>query len=378
MQQQKNHEYNDEEISVSDILLFLKGHIKYIVYATLIGATFGLISFFQMGCFTATAVLMNDGSIDFVLLKRLQSELPRIAEFSNETKKEVYLTQISNDEWWKKNFKPTYAITKIDVKDFDLNSKDNRIVSFTLNTNDNSEDGAREKLTSIVNFFKHNSSLVIIKDLFQRYKIDVETKASELAKNEQSALVEINYMKAKAKNLEELKGRFQQNSSVISSQFLDPKESGSKYLPINTQLIALYADMAAQNEAIERIKDEKSILAFKNKIHEKFEASLNDGTNGFVFLNNVREEVKLEIKNISGNSQEDMRKSMALKGIESEIASIQSRFKSGLSERTPIQINKKSFAKNLGIGSVIGLILGLIFSFGNQLRKKYFFELENK
>ena len=38
MQQQKNHEYNDEEISVSDILLFLKGHIKYIVYATLIGA----------------------------------------------------------------------------------------------------------------------------------------------------------------------------------------------------------------------------------------------------------------------------------------------------------------------------------------------------
>lgn len=76
MQQQKNHEYNDEEISVSDILLFLKGHIKYIVYATLIGATFGLISFFQMGRFTATAVLMNDGSIDFVLLKRLQSELP--------------------------------------------------------------------------------------------------------------------------------------------------------------------------------------------------------------------------------------------------------------------------------------------------------------
>ncbi len=378
MQQQKNHEYNDEEISVSDILLFLKGHIKCIVYATLIGATFGLISFFQMGCFTATAVLMNDGSIDFVLLKRLQSELPRIAEFSNETKKEVYLTQISNDEWWKKNFKPTYAITKTDVKDFELNSKDNRIVSFTLNTNDNSEDGAREKLTNIVDFFKHNSSLVIIKDLFQRYKIDVETKASELAKNEQAALVEINYMKVKAKNLEELKGRFQQNSSVISSQFLDPKESGSKYLPINTQLIALYADMAAQNEAIERIKDEKSILAFKNKIHEKFEASLNDGTNGFVFLNNVREEVKLEIKNISGNSQEDMRKSMALKGIESEIASIQSRFKSGLSERTPIQINKNSFAKNLGMGSIIGLILGLIFSFGNQLRKKYFFELEHK
>ena len=378
MQQQKNHEYNDDEISVSDILLFLKGHIKYIVYATLIGAAFGLISFFQIGRFSATAVLMNDGLIDFVLLKRLQSELPRIAEFSNETKKEVYLTQISNDEWWKKNFKPTYAITKTDVKDFELNSKDNRIVSFTLNTNDNSEDGAREKLTNIVDFFKHNSSLVIIKDLFQRYKIDVETKASELAKNEQAALVEINYMKVKAKNLEELKGRFQQNSSVISSQFLDPKESGSKYLPINTQLIALYADMAAQNEAIERIKDEKSILAFKNKIHEKFEASLNDGTNGFVFLNNVREEVKLEIKNILGNSQEDMRKAMALKGIESEIASIQSRFKSGLSERTPIQINKNSFAKNLGMGSIIGLILGLIFSFGNQLRKKYFFELEHK
>lgn len=374
--QQNSYEYRDDEISVSDIITFLKENINYIIYATLIGAVFGLIFFHQIGRFTATAVLTNDKSIDFILLKRLQSELPRIAELNNKTKKQEYLSLISNDDWWKKNFKVNYAVTKNDLKDFVLesdSSKDNRIISFTLNANDNSEDGAREKLVNIVDFFKHNSSLVTIKDLLQSYKIDVETKVSELAKNEQASLVEINYMKVKVKNLEELKGRFQQNSSVMSSQFLDPKESGSKYLPINTQLIALYADMAAQYETIERIKDEKSILSYKNKIHEKFKTSLDDGTDGFSFLNNVREEVKSEIKNISGSSQEDMRKVMALKVIESDIASIQSRFKSGLNERTPIQINKNSFAKYLGIGSVIGIILGLIFSFGNQLRKKYYF-----
>lgn len=371
MQQAQIHQYNNDEITVSDIILFLKKYTNHILLATLIGATLGFASFFHMGRFSASAVLMNDGSIDFILLKRLQSELPRIAELNYQTKKEQYLNQISNDEWWKKNFKPTYAITKIDVKDFELNSKDNRIVSFILNTNHNSEESARTTLIKIIEFFKENSSLIVIKDLFQRYKIEIETRSTELEKAEQNALVEINYIKSRIKNLEELKTRFQQNSTIISSQFLDPKESGSKYLPINTQLIALYADMAALNENIERIKDEKSILSLKNKIHERFVASLNNGTNGFIFMSHVIDEIYLEIKNNREKYPEDMRNAMALKVIQAEIVSIQSRFKSGLSERNPIQINNNSFGKNLGLGSAIGLLIGLIFSFAMQLRKNY-------
>lgn len=378
MQQQNHQEYTNDDISVSDIVLFLKKYIKNIVFATLIGATMGLISFFQMGRFSASAVLINDGSIDFVLLKRLQNELPRIAEFNHQINNDTYLNQILNDEWWKKNLKPTYAITKNDAKDFELNSKDNRIVSFTLNINHNSEDGARNKLTNIIEFFKENSSLTVIKDLFQRYKIDVETRTAELEKNEQNSLIEINYIKVKIKNLEELKKRFQQNPTLISSQFLNPKESSSKYLPINTQLIALYADMAAHNEAIERIKDEKSILALKNNIHKKFESLLNNGTNGFILINHVIEEINSETKNNQKQSPEDMRKAMALKVVQSEILSIQSKFKTGLSERTPIQINNNSFIKNLGIGSTIGLIFGLFFSFAIQFRKSTSINHEGK
>lgn len=368
---QQQREIDSDEISITDIIQFLNQNARNILIGSLVGSFLGLLLFYQTGRYTATATLTNDGSIDFVLLKSLQNELPKIAEFNNIENKYTYLNKISNDEWWKKNLKPTYAITKADVKDFEISAKDNRILSLSLSINGNSETVIKDELMSIVNFFKSNATLIISKELFQKYKIDIETKASELAKNEQASLIEINYMKVKTKNLEEVKGRFQQNSSIINSQFLDPKESGSKYLPINTQLIALYADIAAQHEAIERIKDERAILELKKKVFEEFEKSLSISTDGSIALNNIRNNIKQDIKNISGKSQEDMRSIMALKKIEAEIASIQTRFSVGLNERTPVQISTNSFVKFLAIGSIAGLFFGFIFCFAKQMRKQF-------
>lgn len=371
---QQEREMNGDEISIADIFIFLKQNTKNILIGSLIGSLFGLIVFYQTGRYTATATLTNDGSIDFVLLKSLQNELPKIAEANNHENKYGYLNKISSDEWWKKNLKTTYAITKADVKDFELSAKDNRILNLSFSINGNSEDVIKDELTSIVDFFKNNSMLIIAKELFQKYKIEIETRDSELAKNEQASLIEINYMKVKTRNLEEVKGRFQQNSSVINSQFLDPKESGSKYLPINTQLIAMYADIAAQHEAIERIKDERAILELKKKVFDEFEKSLSVSADGPIALNNIRKNINQDINNFSGKSQEDMRRIMALKKIEAEIASIQTKFSVGLSERTPIQVSRNSFAKFLVIGSVVGLFCGLIYAFANQMLKRFMTE----
>ena len=350
---------HEQDISYIEILAFFNTNMKKFVTCIATGIILGVATFFQMANFSASAIVTNDGSLDFVLLKRLQIELPRIAQHSELE----YMRELSNDEWWQKNFKPNFAITKADVKEVqELNSKENRILSFSITTEENSEKAVVEKIENIIDFFKRSSTLIMARDLFQRYKLDVETKNSELDKNEQGGIIEINYMKNKAKNLEEIKNKFQQNTTTINSQVLDPKESGSKYLPINTQLIAIYSDIAAQNEIIERIKDERSFLVLKNKLTDEFFNSSDKNHDGFAILSNIRKRINTEMKITSTDNQEALRQSMALKKIDTEIANIQSKFQTGLGEQTPIKVKRNSLLKHISLGAAFGLIIGFIYA----------------
>lgn len=99
---QQQREIDSDEISITDIIQFLNQNARNILIGSLVGSFLGLLLFYQTGRYTATATLTNDGSIDFVLLKSLQNELPKIAEFNNIENKYTYLNKISNDEWWKK------------------------------------------------------------------------------------------------------------------------------------------------------------------------------------------------------------------------------------------------------------------------------------
>lgn len=92
------------------------------------------------------------------------------------------------------------------------------------------------------------------KDLLQSYNYQVENEASEFERKKLEIKSEIEYLSKKAQSLEKLKNRLPQTQSVVSSQVLDPKDSGSKYLPINTQLIAVYAEILMKQEQLEKTK----------------------------------------------------------------------------------------------------------------------------
>ena len=77
---------------------------------------------------------------------------------------------------------------------------------------------------------------------------------ADIAKKINTTQVELGYQQERLKSLEGLAKRFPNESKLIS-QVVDPKDSGAKYMPISTQIIAANIDINASKESLERLKD---------------------------------------------------------------------------------------------------------------------------
>jgi hypothetical protein len=365
-QEQYKHQDQDE-ISLVDIVKFFGEHYKRILACGAIGLTVAIAAYTQFPIYQATSILTNDGTVDFVLLKRLQINLPRIAQQIADSNGNELAYELSSESWWTKNFKPTFAITKADQKDVtDLATGNNKILNFVFLASSKTEEVALKKANESADFFKNAAALIMAKDLLQSYNHQVENGMSQLEKNRLEIKSEIEYLTKKAKNLEELKARFPQNQTVFSSQILDPKDSGSKYLPISTQLIAVYEEMAMKQEELEKIKDAEILLSIKDKASDLLENSLKGRFDGLVALNEVADDMKIAV-----SSANEPKVLLALQTVSTEIMTVQSQFKSGLGQRTPTQAKRKSISIFLVIGLLAGLFLGFIYASCLSLMNRY-------
>jgi hypothetical protein len=96
-----------------------------------------------------------------------------------------------------------------------------------------------------------------IRDLFSTQRADFLGAQARIESKVNATLIELEYQKARLKSLEELGKRFPVESRS-SIQAFDPKDSGAKYLPINTQIIAINTDINNKNESLSRLKDQQA------------------------------------------------------------------------------------------------------------------------
>ena len=106
----------DSEISLLDILNFLRSAWKKLAIAAVIGALLGLGSWFFLGQYSAEYTLLNNTNtntntntygLDLVSWKTIQKSLPNLAAQVVEEDKapdgQVGLYQaMANDQWWQK------------------------------------------------------------------------------------------------------------------------------------------------------------------------------------------------------------------------------------------------------------------------------------
>jgi hypothetical protein len=126
-QQLENQDFNkgDEgEISLVDIVQFLKESWKKLSAASLIGAALALGGWQVLGSYSAEYVLLNNSNsnsnsnsninipaLDIVSLKTLQKSLPSLAaqildDGKAPTSEHALYKVMQNNEWWQKNVTP--------------------------------------------------------------------------------------------------------------------------------------------------------------------------------------------------------------------------------------------------------------------------------
>lgn len=368
---------SDYEISLTEVIDFFTEHLKDILLYTLIGAAIGASYFYIKAKYVNTVVFGNYAQIDVPLLKKLTQELPIYAK-QLKLKDDLY-KNISNEKYWKENLKPTFVMSKDDAKEFQIDKVelDLTIINFKLTYEGKDKSKNQIDTEEVFNFFKNTFIKIKTKELFQKYKTEIQIEQLSLNKKNTEIKNEINYLKSKAKNLEELKIRFPSNQNTNYNQILDPKDSASKYLPLNTQLIAIYSELNYLNEQLKRSQDGKDALDIKEKFLFEFE--------------NINKETKSEAEKLKKLFQIFSDNLMTLEKTNSYKLSTVLAYTSLLTDVNNIlSVDKLGFevidssseyaTKPLSIliGAFSGLMFGIFFAFALKVKKKYKEEKENR
>jgi hypothetical protein len=256
---------DDSEISLLDIVNFLRSAWKKLAIAAIVGAVLGIGSWYILGSYKAELVLNNNGGTDLVGWRALQKVMPNLAsQIIDESKvpegQESLYRTLSSPEWWQKNALASYAMTKADTKDLSstvgLESAGVLIVSINLTAAGSSRALAIENVRGAKNFLLQGASYLAIKSMLSAQESQLINSDAEISHKINSTQVELGYQEMRLKSLESLAKRFP-NEQKSAGQVVDPKDSGAKYLPMSTQIIAANADINASKESLERLKDDQ-------------------------------------------------------------------------------------------------------------------------
>lgn len=367
---------NDAEISLLDIVNFLTDSWKKLTIAAVVGAALGLSGWFFLAGYTAEYVLLNNNNnnsnsyaLDLVSWKVLQKSLPNLAAQIKEEQKapegqaQVYKT-LADEKFWQKNVKPSFALSKADIKELaavgkDLDQASTTILSYTLDMAGSSKSVAIENVKAAANFMRTGSAYLQLRNLINGYESEVISSQAELQKQITSTEIEMSFQLQRAKNLEELYKRFPGNTSVNQS-IVDTKDSGAKYLSISSQIIAINNDINQSKEILQRYRDRQDQVVVIKAFIDKANPLVGQTFDGLALgrqLLEVEQLVRTELVKDSIKKQEPLDR------LRANLYAVQARFTRGLESTTaPTSGGKKGMIKSTvgGLAAAFFLMLTVL------------------
>ena len=369
---------SDSEISLLDIVNFLADSWKKFALAGLLGAILGLSGWFFSASYTAEYVLLNNNNnsyaLDLVSWKVLQKSLPNLAAQINEEQKapesqaQTYKT-LASEQFWQKNVKPSFALSKADIKDLaavgkDFDQASTTILNFTLDMSGSSKSAAIESVKAAANFMRTGSAYLQLRNLINGYESEIISSQAELQKQITSTEIEMSFQLQRAKNLEELYKRFPGNTSVNQS-VVDPKDSGAKYLSISTQIIAINNDIYQSKESLQRYRDRLAQIAVIKAFIDKANPLVGQTFDGLVLDNQLLDVEQLVRADLA---KDDIKKQEVLDKIRANLYVVQARFTRGLEATTaPTSGGKRGMIKSTAGGLAAAFFLMLIALLGQRV-----------
>jgi len=370
------------EISLLDIVTFVQSAWKKLAIAAVVGAVLGLGNWYFLGSYQAEYVLLNNNNnnnnnnsyaLDLVSWKMLQKSLPNLADQIVEDNKapqdQAFLYKaLSNEQWWQKNVLPTYALSKADTKDLagiskDLDAASTTILSLTLTASGSSKEQSIVNVRASAKFLRSGSAYLQIRSLLNGYESQTVSAVAELQQKITSTQIEMGYQQERAKSLEELHKRFPGGAN-ISGQVVDPKDSGAKYLPLATQIVAVNNDINGSKEVLARLQKRlEQIGLIKAFIDQAI--PLQDQTFDGLALDDqllvIEGSLRSKLGKGDANGQE------LLDQLHSQLLAIQVRFTKGLEANTAPTASKKGMIKSTAGGLVAAFFLMLLALLGQRV-----------
>ena len=377
---------SEAEISLLDVIHFLKSAWKKLVLASLIGAVIGLSGWIVLGNYSAKYVLLNNNNnnnnisnnnsyaLDLVAWKTLQKSLPNLADHIIDENKvpeaqAALYRAMSSDQWWQKNVIPSYALSKADTKDLagiskDLDGASTTILNLTLIGSGNTKESAVENVRAAAKFLRTGSAYLQLRSLLNGYESQTISTVADVQQKITNTQIEMGYQEQRVKQLEELHKRFPGNSSA-AQQVFGATESNAKYLPIQTQIIAANNDINASKEDLMRLQNRLNQIALTKTFIEQA-LPLQDQT--FDGLALGKQLLDIESNLGAKLAKSDSNGAEFLNALHAQLLSIQVRFTKGLEANTaPTSSGKKGMIKSTAGGLAAAFFLMLLVLLGQRV-----------
>lgn len=366
-----------DEISLLDIVTFIQESWKKLAIAAAVGAALGFANWNFLGSYQAEYVLLNNNNnsyaLDLVSWKTIQKSLPNLAaQIEDEGKAPegqagLYKT-LASEQWWQKNVVPSYAISKADTKDLAAISKDldlasTTILSLTLKAGGPTRDKAIDNVRAASQFLRTGSAYLQLRNILNSYETETISTVADLQKRITTAEIEMGYQVQRAKSLEDLNKRFPGGNNT-SNQVVDPKDSGAKYLPLATQIIAINNDINQSKESLMRLRDRLNQIA-QIKLFLEEASPLAEKTYDGIFLGD--ELLAIETKMRAKLPKDDIKQQEVFDQLRTQLLSVKSRFTKSLDANTAPTVSKKGMIKSTAGGLAGAFFLMLLVLLGQRV-----------
>ncbi len=358
----------DDEINLGQIIGFFINNWKSLGLGAVAGLVLGLGATVAFGEYKAQMILDNNGtnkSMDFMSWRVLETKLPLLAAQIVESRivkpDEDQFGRLSRSDWWGKNVVPTYSLSKVDTKNLAAicknlqDSEGTSILNLKVTNSDNSRENAEKNLITSVNFIRTGSAYLMLKTVIDGYDFSLQTTESDLQRKITAMEIELNFMNQKAKNLEGLGRRFPSNTNFTSSQVIDPKDSGAKYLPISTQLVAVNTDINNVNESLVRMHNQLAQQKIMREFLDRASPIVASQIDGLMLADKL---LAIEGELRKKLDAKDINQHQVVDNIRAELVALRTRFGRQL-EISQITTTRASFL----IPAFAGLFSGIFLTF---------------
>jgi hypothetical protein len=245
----------------------------------------------------------------------------------------------------------------------DLDSAATRILSFTINAGGQTKESALNHVRLASQFFRSGGAYLQLKTLLNGYESETIGTAAEIQNKLTQTQVDQRYYQERIKTLEDLLKRFP-NRSSINMQLIDSKEGGSKYLPVENQLIAANNDLNQSKEVVSRLNDRLvQIKLMKQFLDQAIPLSENQ-TDGILLTRSL---LTIEEKLRKDLAADDLKGRLALDQLRAQLLTIEARFVKGLEAGTAPIAKKTGMLKTTAAGIAIAGFLMLALLLGRKL-----------